>query len=374
MTNVLAYSEAWGQGGIEAFVMNVVRAVQGQDLSFDICSTWDWSDSYDKELEEARVHRFSLFKGEKPGQVTRLVKGVSFFTDRLKARHYDAVWINTMNGMGFSYAKAAERLGVPVRVVHAHSADVGVGASGVKRLVSSLGSSLYGGCSTRNLACSQAAGRFLFGERPFEVVNNGIDTERFAFCEASRKTVRDELGIGDAVLLGNIGRMRPEKNPLFQIEVFAEYKIINGNSKYLMVGKPDMADEILALASRRGVDGDVIIHDPVENVAPFYSALDAMLMPSIVEGLGIVQVEAQCASLPVLSTDSLPEEARVTQLAQVCSLEQGPRVWAERLDRLVGEYEGGRSRSYAEIVADKGYSFRAAGETMSAILRDSLLK
>lgn len=145
MTNVLAYSEAWGQGGIEAFVMNVVRAVQGQDLSFDICSTWDWSDSYDKELEEARVHRFSLFKGEKPGQVTRLVKGVSFFTDRLKARHYDAVWINTMNGMGFSYAKAAERLGVPVRVVHAHSADVGVGASGVKRLVSSLGSSLYGG-------------------------------------------------------------------------------------------------------------------------------------------------------------------------------------------------------------------------------------
>lgn len=369
MNKVLIYSEAWGCGGIEAFIMNVLRGAQESDIKFDIYTTWDWNDSYDDELKKMGVHRFTTFKGEKPDQITRLKKGVAGFTEKLKTQHYDAVWVNTMNGAGFLYAVAAKKAGIPMRIMHAHSADVGSGATSIKRVISNAGSLFFGGYSTKNLACSQASGKFLYRGRPFKVVKNGIDTEKFIFNDKIRKKTREELGVGDSVLLGNVGRISPEKNPLFQVRVFFEYKKINNNAKYIMVGKPDMAEEVIALANQFNIGKDIIIHDAVDNVAPYYCAMDAMLMPSVAEGLGIVQIEAQCASLPVLSSDVLPIESRITDLAQPCSLEDSPGLWALRLNELVGLYWENRSNAYAKIVANCGYSYKSASSSMVRILK-----
>ncbi|WP_165174035.1 glycosyltransferase [Adlercreutzia sp. ZJ242] len=369
MSKVLIYSEAWGKGGIETFVRNVLPSLVEAGFEVDIFSTWDWKEQDDAWLESLGGNRFTAFRGFRPGQVRRLVEGPRAFRRLLDASGYDVVWVNTMNGMGFRFAREAELAGVPVRVVHSHNSDVGDGAKLLKRAVGSIGIALWGGSSTRNVACSADAGRYLFRGRPFDVISNGVDVGRFRFSQAKRERARGELGVDDnTTLVGSIGRIDAQKNPLFQVEVFAEYGRMDAGSKYLMLGQPAMVDEVLERARQLGVDGDLIVRESVQDPSPYYSALDAFLMPSLHEGLGFAQVEAQCAALPVLCTDTMPEEADLTELSQHCSLDDSPVVWAERLWELVEAFRGKRCGFYADEVERAGFSSDACARKVIEVI------
>ncbi|WP_165173586.1 glycosyltransferase [Adlercreutzia sp. ZJ242] len=369
MSKILIYSEAWGRGGIETFVRNVLPTLVEAGFEADIFSTWDWEEQDDVWLESLGVNRSAAFKGFRPGQVRRLVEGPRAFRRLLNTGGYDVVWVNAMNGMGFRFAREAERVGVPVRVVHSHNSDVGDGAKLLKRAAGNFGIALWGGSSTKNIACSADAGRYLFRGRPFDVVSNGVDVGRFRFSQAKRERAREELGVDDDVtLVGSIGRIDAQKNPLFQVEVFAEYRRMDAGSKYLMLGQPAMVDEVLERARQLGVDGALIVHEPVQDPSPYYSALDAFLMPSLHEGLAFVQIEAQCASLPVLCTDAMPEEADLTELSQRCSLNDPPVVWAERLRELVEAFRGKRCGFYADEVERAGFSSDACARKVIEVI------
>lgn len=55
MAGVLFYSEAWGRGGIETFVRNVMPAVVGAGWEAEVFSTWDWGEGPDPALEGLRA-------------------------------------------------------------------------------------------------------------------------------------------------------------------------------------------------------------------------------------------------------------------------------------------------------------------------------
>lgn len=369
MSRILFYSEAWGRGGIEAFIRNVSPGLIESGHSIDIMSTWEWGDIEDAALDTLSVRRISAFQGHRPNQIKRLCCGLNLFSEMLKREPYDAVWINTMNGMGFLYARSAHRHGVPIRVVHSHNSDVGEGMKALKRLVGAAGSLLFRKYSTFNVACSKAAGKYLFGAESFMLVPNGIDVDRFRYSEESRKKVRNYLGISDdEILIGNIGRINSQKNPLFQIRVFAEYRKLEPSARYLMLGRPDLRDEVELLALQLGVDKSLTIVPPVDDAAPYYSAMDALLMPSLYEGFGFVKLEAQCASLPVLCSDQMPMEADITDLVSCCSLNDSPTVWAHRLQESVRRCQGFRDPSYADKIANTDYSIEKCCEVVETIL------
>lgn len=370
MAKVLFYSEAWGKGGIETFILNVSPLLVKDGCQVSIFSTWEWPNMDDSMLDEYGIQRFTVFHGYKPGQVKRIKRGVQAFGTLLDASSYDAVWINTMNGVGFLYAREAARAGVPIRVVHSHNSDVGDGAKALKRLVSRAASSLWRNYATANISCSKAAGEHLFGDESFTVINNGIDIEKFRYSDEKRNKVRRELGIpDDAVLLGNIGRIASQKNPLFQVKVFAEYKKNDSSAHYLFVGKPDMADAVRQYASELGVNESIIIHAPVSDTSPYYCALDAFLMPSLYEGLGFAEVEAQCASLPVLCTDTMPVEADITDLVRHGSLDDDAMVWAKQLHELVQLFSHKRKGTYADRVVAAGFSVKSCESAVLDILK-----
>lgn len=367
---LLFYTEAWGRGGIETFVRNTIPGLREAGIHVDLCSTWDWGLGDDDLLREYDVRRFVHFPGRRPSQLRRLVEGPRSFREVLDGGTYDAVWINTMNGGGFLYAREAKRAGVPIRVVHSHNTDVGEGARQLKRLFGRAASSVLIHTATHLVACSREAGVYLFGEAPCTVVRNGIDADRFRFSPEGRHRVREELGIApDAVLLGSIGRISPQKNPLFQVEVFAEYRRrFDQRAEYLMVGKPDMADEVRARARSLGVDDAVRVLGAVAGPAPYYSALDVMLVPSHYEGFGFALIEAQCAGLPVLSSDTLPPDADCTELSVHCGLGQSPLEWATTAHELIETFAGRRAADYAAQVANAGYSVEHCVDQVLQIL------
>lgn len=363
---VLIYSEAWGKGGIETFICNEISGLQGKGFDFEVFTTWCWKGLSSYVSDAYGVNQYVVFNGHKLGLVKRTVEGAREFGRLLSQGNYDAVHVNTMNGAGFVYSWVAKKHGVPIRVVHSHNSDVGEGARALKRVLGKAFALAFGRTPTVRIACSCEAGRYLFGDKPFKVVNNGIDTERFRFNPDSRAEVRAELGLADdEVLIGNIGRLAPAKNPRFQLEVFAEFLKLQPKARYLMLGGGELKDDVLSWADELGVLDKLIIHDPVSDTAPWYSALDAFLMPSVFEGLGIVRLEAQDSGLPVLVSDSLPVEADVTSLSKRKALSDSPSEWASELLKLLFDTPFERD-AFADELSAAGFDLSATASDLKA--------
>ena len=365
---VICYSEAWGQGGIETFLMALFRRYQDKGFAFTVFSCWDWNLAMDEELAALGVERYTVFPDHKPGQVKRLKEGSAAFGELIDRLGPDAVYVNTMNGMGFLYTDVAKRKGVPVRVAHSHNSAFGSGQAAAKAVMHDFGRAVLGGSATERLACSAEAGRYLFGSRPFTVVNNGIDTNRFTFNLEARVELRERFGIPqEALLFGSVGRLAEAKNPLFQIRAFAEILKLETGAYYLMVGDGDMRQQVEALVRELGLEDRVIMLGYLPDPAPVYSALDCFLMPSLFEGLAIVCIEAQCARCAIVCSEALPPEAHVTDAEVLMPLSTGERAWAEKAVEMA-HMEGDRA-TYALLVRDAGFDADDTTRQVAEILR-----
>lgn len=109
-----------------------------------------------------------------------------------------------MNTLGVFSLWGAQRAGVPNRIVHNHSV-AGKGET-KKNFVKYLLRPFAKIYPTQLCACSESAGRWLYGNSEFRVFNNAIDLEKFSFDAQKRAALRKELGLEGKFVVGHIGR------------------------------------------------------------------------------------------------------------------------------------------------------------------------
>ena len=73
-----------------------------------------------------------------------------------------------------------------------------------------------------------------------------------------------------------------------------------------------MQDECKHQVHDLGLDKQVIFYGLSSNTSELFQAMDVFLLPSHFEGLPIVGVEAQAAGLPVIFSDQITSEAKMT--------------------------------------------------------------
>lgn len=309
VTRILYYSEGWGLGGIERFVMNTVEMLDPEEYRFDIFCTHDWSDNYDPTIKKLGGKRYTVFKGYKPNLLTRLLASTKAWAELLREGHYDVVHINTMNGVGFVYAHIARINRVPVRIVHSHNSAFGAGHSVIKSLAHKIGIRLYAKDANSKLACSKEAGEYLFGSRHFEIISNGIDTEAFAFSQDDRTAIRNTLGIpNDALVFGTVGRLSEAKNPLFQIKVLDILRKAKLNAYLLLVGEGELRSAVVKLAEELGIENYILLPGSSKAPQKYLSALDVLSMPSKYEGFPLSLIEAVGNGLACVVSESVKLE------------------------------------------------------------------
>jgi glycosyltransferase involved in cell wall biosynthesis len=133
------------------------------------------------------------------------------------------------------------------------------------------------------------------------VIPNGIDTQRFSFNLATRRRVRDELGIPqDAWVVGTVGRLAPEKNQALLIDAIAP--MLDCHRHLVIVGD---GPEKEALAERaKATWRPELVHftGARTDVESLLAAFDVFALTSNSEGLPLVLLEAMAMGLPVLTT------------------------------------------------------------------------
>lgn len=315
-------------GGSQAFLMNMYRNIDRNKLQFDFLVEYAEKQFYDDEIEAlgGKVYR-STFREDK-----NLPKFMRFLRDFFEQhRDYSIVHCHAFT-IGYFVLKEAARAGVTVRIAHSHNNNT---SNFMKPLKIGM-RALFPVHANKLMACSDEAGRFLFGEREFTVVKNAIDVGKFAFDEAVRLEVRGELGLDGSLVIGNVGRLHQQKNQAFLLDVFKEVRELRPDARLLLVGNGPLRDELLAKAESIGVPNRMTLLSNRSDMDRLYQAMDVFVLPSLYEGLGIVAIEAQSAGLPTICSDGVAEDADVSPLFSRVALEESPKVWAEAIVRAAG--------------------------------------
>ena len=185
---------------------------------------------------------------------------------------------------------------------------------------------------TDGFACGEKAGKWLFGDRPFTVINNGKDIERFLFKPDVRQCYREKLGASnDTILLGHVGLFHRQKNHSFLIDVFEEVCRQANNYRLVLIGEGEEKEKIEDLVREKGLVNKVIFLGSRSDVDALIQALDIMIFPSLFEGMPNVVLEWQLAGLPALISDVITKECGIMDTVSYLPLKNGPAYWADQI-------------------------------------------
>jgi glycosyltransferase involved in cell wall biosynthesis len=138
----------------------------------------------------------------------------------------------------------------------------------------------------------------------FVVVRLGIELEqRVAAEQDGRGESRRILGIGpDRFAVGWIGRMTGVKRTEDVLRAFRRLRDRGVDACLCMIGDGPDRPAVERRAHELGVMRDTLFLGYQEEVAPYYAAFDAMILPSINEGTPVSAIEALAAGRPVVAT------------------------------------------------------------------------
>lgn len=311
--------------GVQVLLMNIYRNIDRTKVQFDFLVHYTEKQFYDEEIEMLGGHIYRLSVREDYNLIKYCADLNTFFNEHTEYK----IVHGHMHFLGAIYLYIASKHGVPVRIAHSHTNNVQKDA---KKLIKAIMNNLYGKYATNLFACSSEAGKYMFGESQFRVINNAIEIGKFEFKQENRIRLRKELNIDDKFVIGCVGRFEIQKNQKFSLKIFEEILKINPASVLLFIGSGSMEKEIKYIAYKKNIESSVIFLGNRSDVAELYHAMDVFLFPSIFEGLGIVGVEAQAAGTPIVCTDTLPREINISPLIYRISLNESPEKWAKKVE------------------------------------------
>lgn len=179
---------------------------------------------------------------------------------------------------------------------------------------------------------------FLAGRKPRpgrdRVHYLGIDPAPFVAATGDRARFRRDLGLAEnAPLMLFAGRMTPEKNPPFVIDVLAALRARMPEVICLFAGTGSLEHAVRARASQLGQQEAVRYLGWRSDVPQIMAACDWFILPhpeDPPEGFGIAVVEAQLAGLRLLLSHGIKDDPLLPSAStRRLSLNDDPKLWAE---------------------------------------------
>ncbi len=132
--------------------------------------------------------------------------------------------------------------------------------------------------------------------------SNGVDAERYS---AGPTHVRSIYGIPQFVpIVGFVGRLTKDKGIPELIEAFENVLDVMPSTRLLLVGWFDESEDALPqeLRHRIRTHPRIVCTGFVANTAPYYRAMDVMVLPTWREGFPNAALEAAATGVPVITT------------------------------------------------------------------------
>ena len=355
---ILHVTGAMNVGGTETMLINLYRKIN-KDIQFDFISYSNQEAYYYKEIEELGGRVIKLNAPSEVGIISAIKDIMKFIEEN---GPYNAVHTHMLFNCGIAMI-AAYLSGVKVRVSHAHTTSDN-STSLIRKIYIAVMRFFIKLFSTDFLACSDAAGKYLFGNsvttnKRYKMLPNYIDYEKFINCN-DKNSIRKELGIrNDDIVICHIGRFITAKNHKFLIDIISEMIQNDDKVKLILVGTSDLRNEIEAKVKDLGIESNVYFTGLRDDISNILNNSDLFILPSIYEGLGLVLLEAQASNLPCLVSEAVqPEVDLGIGLVKKLNLSYGAKTWAHEASSLIKENKN-KNINIINAVKEKKYDLNS---------------
>jgi glycosyltransferase involved in cell wall biosynthesis len=362
-------------GGVEKWVVDLCQAARSENVSMDIAVAWLKNGMFFDIARERGVPVYHVEGVQNPWKFVRNLR-------RLLREHgpYDAIHCH-LHAYG-SFAMLAARLeGVPVRVLHSHNVMVNASGPLPRRAYLVFTRALLRMFATAGIGPSTASTADLFGDDfrkdpRWRVMPCGQDLTPFR-APIGVSSSRAALGIPEeALVLGSVGRLAPEKNSEFLVDVLGTVLKRRADAYLLVIGVGPLREQMERKAREGGYQDRLLLPGTRPDVAALLrNVMDVFVFPSPPpprgnEALPLAVVEAQAAGLPIVASDGVPPEAiLISDLVLQIKADDGEDAWADAVLRQARPRDPETARKALEVIERSPHNSAVCVKTLAELYR-----
>lgn len=313
-------------GGAESRIMDIYRHIDRSKIQFDFAIHTPEKCFFTDEVLElgGKIYTLPKFKGINYFQYKNTWKSI------LK-KNRNSIIHGHMTTTAFIYLKLAKKMEIKKRIAHARNSNKD---SNIKKILTKLARFH----ATDLLAVSNEAAISEFGpkllKQKVRILPNLIAYSKYSFSSELRQSTRQKLGILDQSVIIHIGRFHKQKNHKFLIKLFSAYLKINPTAVLIMVGDGDLLDVIKQKCIDLGIIEHIIFLSNRRDITGLLSASDCMVFPSLYEGLPGSLLEAQINNLPVITSDNITSEVKISERISFLD-SMSPNIWIKEINNYL---------------------------------------
>lgn len=323
---VLCVFSSLDRGGAESMCMNLYRNIDRSRVQFDFVKHTPAKGAFEDEITSlgGRIFAAPRYK------LYNYIQYTAWWKSFLRAHPEYQIIHGHFFTISSVYLGIAKKLGrFTIGHIHASASD-----GGIKGLIKDLNLHRIEKVASACFACSEAAGKWAYRKAEFTVLNNAVDSARFAFDPARRAAMREQLHIGeDEKAIFVVANLSEVKNPLGALDIYVAIRRRNPNVRLFWAGEGAMRGPMEQKITAEQIPG-VTLLGTRSDVPDLLQAADAFMLCSFSEGLPVVTIEAQAAGLPCLLSSAVTTEAAVTDLCTFLPIDQ-PELWADVAEKAL---------------------------------------
>lgn len=310
---LIAFGEPIAHGGQEMFALNEYQFLDKNKYQIDFYTPYNIDNDEFVDITSKNDSKLynDNYSFDKKARKYNFIRGFKNFIKKY-GREYDIVHLNSGSTLVLSIgAKVAKKYGIKKVIVHSHCD----GPNTIKHKITNKIFEKNFKYADNFLACSEDAAKYRFPKKiiinkKHLVIHNGINLEKYKFDKNVRNEYRKKLNIKEnEILIGNVGRLSFQKNQLFLLDVFKE---LDNKYKLILIGDGEDKDQVIKKIKEYGIKDKVILLEKRPDVNKLLMAMDIFAFPSRFEGLSIAAIEAQASGLPILCSNNVSEDTKVS--------------------------------------------------------------
>lgn len=328
---ILQYVGSMNRAGAETLLMNIYRNINREKYEFHFITHTKEKCDYDNEI---LVLGGKIIYLERP-HIKKINKYNNDFKKIVEENGpYDAIHthVQLMNGL---VLKNAYECNIKNRISHAHLNGDYNKSSFFRDMYRKYSKYLIKKYATKNIACSNESGKYLYKERDFLLLNNAIDLEKFNDNGIYKRYLNKEFGLENNIkIITHIGRFVEAKNHEFIIDVFSNLFKEDKNYRLFLCGDGPLKEEIENKVFNLKLEDYIYFLGIRSDINKILLGSDLYFMPSILEGLPVALVEAQAAGCECLISNNIPRDGDLEiGIVDFLDLNKDLNVWVNEIKR-----------------------------------------
>ncbi len=327
---VLHIIDSFGGGGAETWLLASVKYLQQHpelNMQFDFLASGGKTGIYDAEIKELGSEIFYCKYSLK-----RIFRFGRAFKQILKENAYTAVHNHQDFISGWHFLAGMGQLPA-IRIAHLHNPHNFIDnyvTNPMRWFSYRVGRLLMAWLATTITGTSNAVmNEYGYDKNPFKKKRGqpaycGFETEKFVYNQDEGRKIKAGFGWKPedriALFAGRIGlhdydKAANQKNPGFAFNMAKQLVKAGANCHFIFAGfKGTLGAAMEKEVEESGLKDRIKFVGISHEMPALFSAADVLVFPSLWEGLGMVVVEAQSNGLPVIVSDTLPEEAFINPI------------------------------------------------------------